>query len=179
MCENNKNDIINAKKGDEDAMTKLVKDNQGLIWSIVRRFKDRGYEIEDLYQIGSLGFVKSIKRFDETFDVRLSTYAVPYILGEIKRFIRDDGPVKVSRRIKELGIKIREFQKDMLYKTGKDVSIDEISKALNVEKEEIVMALDCFNRVESIYQKNNNGEDEGSCILDRLSNNQDEERKNS
>ena len=102
MCENNTQDIISAKNGNEGAMTKLVNDNQGLIWSIVRRFKDRGYEIEDLYQIGCLGFIKAIKRFDETFDVRLSTYAVPYILGEIKRFIRDDGPVKVSRSIKEL-----------------------------------------------------------------------------
>lgn len=75
-------------------MAKLLEQNNGLIWSIVRRFKDRGYELEDLYQIGSIGFIKSIKRFDTSFDVKLSTYAVPYILGEIKRFIRDDRKLK-------------------------------------------------------------------------------------
>lgn len=174
MCDNNTQDIINAKNGNEDAMTKLVKDNQGLIWSIVRRFKDRGYEIEDLYQIGCVGFIKSIKRFDETFDVKLSTYAVPYILGEIKRFIRDDGPVKVSRSIKELGIKVREVQKEFLYKNGYEIKIEEISTILKVPKEEIAMALDCFNSVESIYKTIDNGEDEGISVLDRLTNNQDE-----
>ena len=174
MCENRTQDIINAKNGNEDAMEKLVNDNQGLIWSIVRRFKDRGYEIEDLYQIGCLGFIKSIKRFDETFEVRLSTYAVPYILGEIKRFIRDDGPVKVSRSIKELGAKVRDVQKEFMYKNGYEIKIEEIAKILKVSKEEIAMALDCFNTVESIYQTSDNGEDEGQSIIDKLSNNQDE-----
>ena len=178
MCENCTQDIVNAKNGNEDAMTKLVNDNQGLIWSIVRRFRDRGYEIEDLYQIGCMGFIKAIKRFDETFEVRLSTYAVPYILGEIKRFIRDDGPVKVSRSIKELGVKVREIQKEFLFKNGYEIKIEEISNILKVPKEEIAMALDCFNTVESIYQTSDSGEDEGICILDKLSNNQDEARKN-
>lgn len=176
MCENNTKDIIAAKKGNEDAMTKLVNDNQGLIWSIVRRFKERGYEIEDLYQIGCLGFIKAIKRFDETFEVRLSTYAVPYILGEIKRFLRDDGPVKVSRSIKELGIKVRELQKEFFYKNGYEIKVEEISKILKVTKEDIAMALDCFNTVESIYQTTNDGEEDGISIIDRLSNNQDEAR---
>ena len=82
-------------------MERLIKDNKGLIWSIVKRFMNRGYEVEDLYQIGCMGFIKSIKRFDTNFEVKLSTYAVPYVLGEIKRFIRDDGPIKVSRSINE------------------------------------------------------------------------------
>ena len=90
MYENSVEDIIKAKEGNEEAMSKLVQSNSGLIWSIVRRFKDRGYELEDLYQIGSLGFIKSIRRFDTNFEVQLSTYAVPYILGEIKRFIREE-----------------------------------------------------------------------------------------
>lgn len=179
MCENSTQDIINAKSGNEDAMTKLVNDNQGLIWSIVRRFKDRGYEVEDLYQIGSLGFIKAIKRFDETFDVRLSTYAVPYILGEIKRFIRDDGPVKVSRSIKELGIKVREVQKEFINKNGCEIKLEELSEILKTSKEEVVMALDCFNTVESIYYSADSGEDEGLTILDKLSNNQDEARNDS
>ena len=105
IYENNIEDILNAQKGNEEVMSKLIEQNNGLIWSIVKRFKDRGYELEDLYQIGTIGFIKSIKKFDISFDVRLSTYAVPYILGEIKRFIRDDGNIKISRSIKELAFK--------------------------------------------------------------------------
>ena len=86
------------------AMTKLIKDNQGLIWSIVKRFVGRNHETDDLYQIGCMGFIKAIKRFDTSFEVQVSTYAVPYILGEIKKFIRDDGMIKISRSVKELGI---------------------------------------------------------------------------
>ena len=95
------NEIKKAQMGDKDAMAKLVENNQGLIWSIVKRFTGRGYDIEDIYQIGAMGFIKSIRNFDINFDVRLSTYAVPYILGEIKRFLRDDGPIKISRSLKE------------------------------------------------------------------------------
>ncbi len=87
---NNTEYIIKAQQGDEQAMTNLIETNKGLIWSIVKRFQDRGYEIEDLYQVGVMGFIKCIKRFDSSFDVRLSTYAVPYILGEIKRYLRDN-----------------------------------------------------------------------------------------
>ena len=106
MYENNIKNIGDAQNGDKQALEDLIQDNSGLIYSIVKRFKDRGYEIDDLYQIAVIGFIKSIKRFDTSFDVKLSTYAVPYILGEIKRFIRDDGLVKVSRSTKELGIQI-------------------------------------------------------------------------
>ena len=154
MYENNAQDIIKAKEGDEQAMTTLVQNNSGLIWSIVRRFKDRGYELDDLYQIGSLGFIKSIRRFDTNFEVQLSTYAVPYILGEVKRFIRDDGPIKVSRSTKELCVKIREIQKEYLNKKGVEIKIDEISKILGVPKEEIAAALDSVNCVDSIYDLN-------------------------
>ena len=112
MVDNITNEIEKAQKGDKDAMAFLVEKNQGLIWSIVKRFTGRGYETEDLYQIGCIGFIKAIQRFDTSFEVRLSTYAVPYILGEIKRYIRDDGPIKVSRSIKELNIKILELDND-------------------------------------------------------------------
>ena len=122
--------IEKAQNGSKEDMTKLLEDNNGLIWSIVRRFNGRGYEIEDLYQIGSIGFIKAIQRFDTSFEVRLSTYAVPYILGEIKRFIRDDGPIKVSRSIKELNVKILELQKEYFNKHGRDITLEEISKEL-------------------------------------------------
>lgn len=156
----------------------------GLIWSIVRRFSNRGYELDDLYQIGCMGFIKSIKRFDENFEVKLSTYAVPYILGEIKRFIRDDGPVKVSRSIKETNIKIRELQKEYLNKNGKEITIDKISKELKISKEEIAMAIDSGRPVTSIedasfrdtktdktislLEKISAGKDEATMISDRL-----------
>ena len=100
MYENDMKMIEQAQNGNKDEMTKLIEDNSRLVWSIVRRFNGRGYDIEDLYQIGCIGLIKAIQRFDTNFEVRLSTYAVPYILGEIKRFIRDDGPIKISRSIK-------------------------------------------------------------------------------
>ena len=93
---------------------------------------NRGYEVEDLYQIGCIGFIKSIKRFDTNFEVKLSTYSVPYILGEIKRFIRDDGPIKVSRSIKELNVKIQELKKHYLITKGREITIEEIAKELGV-----------------------------------------------
>ena len=117
--EQNIDNIKKAQKGDSQALTTLIEENNGLIWSIVRRFKDRGYEIEDLYQIGCIGFIKSIKRFDTSYDVKLSTYSVPYILGEIKRFIRDDGSIKVSRSLRDLARKIKDLQARYLAENGR------------------------------------------------------------
>lgn len=114
MYEKNRENIVKAKQGDAKAMEQLIEDNMGLIASIVKRFKDRGYELEDLYQIGIMGFIKSIQRFNTEFDVKLSTYAVPYIMGEIKRFLRDDGPIKVSRSMKELGMRVKEVQREAI-----------------------------------------------------------------
>ena len=173
---NDVKDIIKAQNGDKQYMELLIENNKGLIWNIVRRFKDRGFELEDLYQIGVLGFIKSIKKFDTSFAVRLSTYAVPYIMGEIKRHIRDDGPVKVSRSIKELGGKILELQKEHMKKTGEDMSIMQVAKELKVSKEEVALALDCFNPVESIYSSISNDED-GQSIIDTISSNIDEQTR--
>ena len=118
-------DIKKAQNGDKDAMAKLVEENQGLVWNIARRFLGRGYDKEDIYQIGCMGFIKAIRRFDANFEVQLSTYAVPYILGEIKKFLRDDGPIKVSRGLKELYVKISELQKEHLKNKYKLEVIDE------------------------------------------------------
>ena len=120
-------DIIKAQKGDSNSLEKLIQNNQGLLWSIVKRFSGRGYELEDLYQIASLGFIKCIKKFNTSFDVRLSTYAVPYILGEIKKYMQEDGPIKVSRALKELNSKIAMVQKEYLKNTGQDMNIEEIA----------------------------------------------------
>ena len=172
--DNDLRDIIKAQNGDEDIMEQLIEKNKGLIWSIIRRFKDRGVETDDLYQIGVLGFIKSIKKFDTTFDVRLSTYAVPYIMGEVKRHIRDDGPIKISRSIKDLGKKAMEIQREHLRKTGQDISIVEVAKKLKVSKEEIAFALDSFNPVESIYNSTTDQED-GPTLIDTISSNIDEQ----
>lgn len=125
-----------------------------------------------------MGFIKSIKRFDTSFEVKLSTYSVPYILGEIKRFIRDDGIIKVSRSIKELGVKINELQKEYLIKKGREISINEIARELKVSKEEIIMAQESYNCVDSIEQTTNNSsnsEDKKINILDKISNGKNEE----
>lgn len=149
----------------------------GLIWSIVKRFAGRGHELEDLYQIGCIGFIKSIKRFDTSFEVKLSTYSVPYILGEIKRFIRDDGPIKVSRSIKELSTKIRELQKEHIIKKGREITLAEISKELKVSKEEIAMAMETTNKIESIdsicYENNKDGNNIN--LIEKISTGKDEQ----
>lgn len=155
-------------------MTKLVENNKGLIWNIVKRFNGRGYDIEDIYQIGCMGFIKAIKRFDTNFEVQLSTYAVPYILGEIKRFIRDDGMMKVSRSTKELAIKILELQKEYLNKTGEDISVLQISKILKMPKEEITYALDCLRPVSSIYEESSSNSDDARTIIEKVGTGKDE-----
>ena len=177
MYENDMKIIEQSQEGSKEAMTKLLEDNNGLIWSIVRRFSGRGYEIEDLYQIGSIGFIKAIQRFDTSFEVRLSTYAVPYILGEIKRFIRDDGPIKVSRSIKELNVKIIELQKEYFNKNGKDITLEEISRELKISKEEITMAIDSTKPVDSIENAKytDSKTDKTISILEQISTGKDEQ----
>lgn len=142
MYENTYEKIIKAQSGDEEAMASLVKNNLGLVYNIAKRFSGRGYELEDLNQIGALGLIKSIKKFDTSFDVQLSTYSVPFIMGEIKRYIRDDGRIKVSRSIKELGAKINQIQKEYYLKNGQDIKIEQIAEILKVSKEDIALAID-------------------------------------
>ena len=175
MYDNKVEDILKAKFGNDEKMAELVTNNSNLIWNIVTRFKDRGYDMQDLYQIGCIGLIKSIKKFDTNFDVKLSTYAVPYILGEIKRFLRDDGIIKISRSTKELSCKIKMIQKDYLDRTGQDIKLDELVKILKVSREEIALAIDSSNQPESI-DKSINGDDD-FCLLDKLKSNVDEEKQ--
>ena len=142
MYENTYEKIVKAQSGDEEAMASLVKNNLGLVYNIAKRFSGRGYELEDLNQIGALGLIKSIKKFDTSFDVQLSTYSVTFIMGEIKRYIRDDGKIKVSRSIKELGAKINQIQKEYYLKNGQDIKIEQIAEILKVTKEDIALAID-------------------------------------
>lgn len=142
MYENTYEKIVKAQSGDEEAMASLIKNNLGLVYNIAKRFSGRGYELEDLNQIGALGLIKSIKKFDTSFDVQLSTYSVPFIMGEIKRYIRDDGKIKVSRSIKELGAKINQIQREYYLKNGQDIKIEQIAEILKVTKEDIALAID-------------------------------------
>ena len=173
LYENKVEDIVDAQNGNKESMEKLIKDNNGLIWSIVRRFKDRGYELDDLYQIAAMGFMRAIKKFDTSFDVRLSTYAVPYILGEIKRYIQTEGPIKISRSIKDLGYKISELQKEYI-REGKELTIEEMAKELNVAKEEIIVAMESKIPINSIYDEEAN-DNEGLNIADKISTGVDEQ----
>ena len=177
MCEEDIQKIEKAQSGDKKALEELIEENNGLIWSIVKRFYGRGHEPEDLYQIGCLGFIKSIKRFNTDFEVKLSTYAVPYMIGEIKRYIRDDGPVKVSRSIKDLGIKIRELQREKMNKQGRKPKIQEIAKELKVDLEDVILAMEATNSVESIEGTKhiNNKDGKSISLLDTLSTEKNEE----
>lgn len=139
--------ILRAQENDKEALNRLIKENVGLVWNVVRRFSNRGYELEDLFQIGCMGFVKAIKKFDVSFGTELSTYSVAMIIGEIKRFLRDDGMIKVSRSLKEIATKVREFQKINI---DKDYSIEEVSKILKIDKSDIIMALDATSGVDSL-----------------------------
>lgn len=173
IYDNQVSDIVEAQEGSEAALEKLVLNNNGLIWSIVKRFKDRGFELEDLYQVAAIGFIKAIKKFDTSFDVKLSTYAVPYILGEIKRYIQTEGPIKVSRSIKELLYKISEIQREYL-KKGKEITIEEIAKEVNLPKEEIILALESKKPVNSIYESS---DEDSTELVDKIGSGIDEQNK--
>ena len=162
-----------AQECNEEAMEILIKNNSGLIWNIVKRFVGRGYELEDLYQIGSIGLIKAIKRFDVNLDVQLSTYAVPYIMGEIKRFIRDDGIIKVSRQTKELSVKIKQIQNEYLNKNGEEISINKIAEILNISKEEVAAAIESSSTVNSIYSVEGANADE-RMLIEKISDEKNE-----
>ena len=176
MYENNVNSIKRAQEGDKFEMDRLIRENNGLIWSIVKRFMNRGYEVEDLYQIGCIGFIKSIKRFDTNFEVKLSTYSVPYILGEIKRFIRDDGPIKISRSIKELNVKINELKRHYLL-NGKEITLEQICNELKIQKEDAIIAMESTNAVESMDAAANAENKDGKqmTVFDKISTGKNEE----
>ena len=144
--------IRKSHDGDEKARTQLVEENVGLIWCVVRRFMGRGVESEDLFQIGSIGLLKAIDKFDFSYDVKFSTYAVPMISGEIQRFLRDDGLIKVSRSLKELAYKAFLARERLQEKLQRDPTLEELAEDMTIEKEELVMALEASGEVESLYK---------------------------
>lgn len=165
-----------AHMGDKEARDALVFENTGLIWSIVRRFAGRGYEPDDLFQIGCVGILKAIDKFDMSFDVKFSTYAVPMILGEIKRFIRDDGMVKVSRTLKENGWRIRNAETELSHALGREPTIDEIAGSVQMTREEVVMTLEANREVESIHKVLYENDGNEVCIGDQVADKTDGDR---
>ena len=144
--------IEKAHQGDADARALLVEENVGLVWCIVRRYSGRGTEAEDLFQIGSIGLLKAIDKFDLTYDVRFSTYAVPMISGEIRRFLRDDGMLKVCRSLKEISCKACQAKEEFTKKYNREPTIRELSEISGIGKEELVEAMEASAEVESLHR---------------------------
>lgn len=157
-----------AHEGDKAARDQLVTDNFGLIWSIVRRFTGRGYEPEDLFQIGSIGLMKAIDKFDLSYDVKFSTYAVPMITGEIKRFLRDDGMIKVSRSIKEMALKVKRVREELVFRFGREPTVEEIAGEIGASKEEVAASMEAGAEVESLYRSVNKNDENSILLIDKI-----------
>ena len=169
--------IKQAHDGDPEAREQLVLKNVGLVWSIVRRFAGRGHELEDLYQIGCIGLIKAIDKFNLEFDVKFSTYAVPMITGEIKRFLRDDGMIKVSRSLKELGIRVSSVREQMTWELGREPGLDELANRVGASREEVAASIEASTEVESIDKNVGNGEDQNLRLLDKLPDQREEQEQ--
>jgi len=169
--------IQKSHEGDKAAREQLVEENVELIWCVVKRFYGRGLENEDLFQIGSIGLLKAIDKFDLSYDVKFSTYAVPMISGEIKRFLRDDGMIKVSRTLKELSYKIFQTREKLLDLLGREPTIEELAEKMQIDKEEIVEALEAGSEVESIYKPIHQKEGTEIRLMDKLEEKEHREEK--
>ncbi|GFP77062.1 RNA polymerase sporulation sigma factor SigF [Clostridium fungisolvens] len=167
--------IRQAKKGSTEAMNRLIEINMPLVSSISRKFLNRGYDYEDIFQIGSIGLVKAINNFDDSFNVKFSTYAVPMIMGEIKRFLRDDGFIKVSRNTKTLARKLHFSREELSKKLDREPTIEELAEYSGIDKEEIVFALESANSMQYLYDTIH--QDDGSPVLliDKIAENGEED----
>lgn len=160
--------IVRSQQGDVEARDLLVEKNMRLVWSVVQRFLNRGYDPEDLFQIGSIGLIKSIDKFDLSYDVRFSTYAVPMIIGEIQRFIRDDGTIKVSRTMKELGNKIRITKEELTKTLNRSPTIQEVAEELGITPEEVAQAQEAVKNPHSIHETVYENGGEPITLLDQI-----------
>lgn len=160
--------IKKSHQGDEEARAQLVEENAGLVWCIVKRFYNRGAEAEDLFQVGNIGLLKAIDKFDMSYEVKFSTYAVPMISGEIKRFLRDDGMIKVSRSLKELSYKAYLCKEKLQESLGREITITEIAKELEVDREELIMALEASGDIESLHKPIYQKEGQEIRLMDKL-----------
>jgi len=167
--------IKKAQEGDENAQSILVSHNLGLVRSVLKRFTNRGYDIEDLFQLGSIGLLKAIQKFDTSYEVKFSTYAVPMIIGEIKRFLRDDGIIKVSRSLKQTATKAKMAKERLSKNLGREPTIQEISDDIKVEKEDIIMALDSNHQPDYLYDVIHQNDGSPIHLIDRISTDEKED----
>lgn len=169
--------IRKSHEGDKEAREQIVKENVGLVWCVARRFYGRGAEPEDLFQIGCIGLLKAIDKFNLSYNVKFSTYAVPMISGEIRRFLRDDGMIKVSRSLKELSYKILQERERMTKSLGREPDLQELSEQLGIEREEIVQAMESASEVESLYKPIHQKEGSEIRLMDKLEEKEKREEK--
>lgn len=167
--------IKKAQSGDESAKETLVNENSPLIKSVIRWFKGKGIENDDLYQLGCMGFLKAINNFDCSFNVKFSTYVVPMVVGEIKRFMRDDGAVKVSRAIKGLNLKINKFVDEFFIDNSRKPTILEIAEHFKIYEQDVVMAMDSAKMPVSLYTPFEDGDEDGLTIIDRFDGQENED----
>lgn len=160
--------IRRAQGGDEAARERILSENLNLVRSIVHRFNYGVYEWDDLFQLGCIGLIKAVERFDLQFSVKFSTYAVPMIIGEIRRFMRDDNPIKVSRPLKDAAYKIHRVQEKLQKTLGRDPTVAEISEHVALAPQEIVAALDASRPIVSIYEATTNSSGDQLLLLDQL-----------
>lgn len=166
--------IRRSQDGDEEAKNEIVQKNMRLVWSVVQRFLNRGYDPDDLFQIGCIGLLKSVDKFDLSFDVKFSTYAVPMIIGEIQRFIRDDGTIKVSRSLKEVGNKMRRAKDELSKEFGRTPTIHEVSEYLQIPVDELLLAQDASIAPASIHDTVYENDGDPITLLDQISDNNEE-----
>lgn len=169
--------IRRSQDGEKEAKELLVKLHSGLIWNVVRRFLGRGYEAEDLYQIGAIGLIRAIDKFDFTYEVRFSTYAVPLIAGEIKRFLRDDGMIKVSRSLKENQWKIKKAAELLGQELGREPTVEELAVKLSMEPEEIMLCMETVVEVDSMDQSIYGKDGKEIFLKDRLASEKNEQEE--
>lgn len=160
--------IKRSQSGEQEARDTIVQKNMRLVWSVVQRFMNRGYEPDDLFQIGCIGLLKSVDKFDLSYDVKFSTYAVPMIIGEIQRFIRDDGSVKVSRSLKEVANKIRKAKDELSKRYGRVPTINEIAEFLEITAEEVVLAQEAARAPSSIHETVYENDGDPITLLDQI-----------
>lgn len=164
-----------AHKGDKEARDTIIQENMGLVYSIVKRFQNRGAETEDLFQIGCIGLMKAVDKFDNSYDVKFSTYAVPMITGEIKRFLRDDGMIKVSRSMKEMAGKAYHAREQLEKNLGREPALSEVASMLETSEEELVAAMEAGAEIESLHQTIYKGDGNDISLMDKIEEKEDKQ----
>ncbi|MBE3596489.1 MAG: RNA polymerase sporulation sigma factor SigF [Hydrogenibacillus sp.] len=160
--------IARAQSGDEAARNTLVEANLRLVWSIVQRFLNRGIDADDLFQIGSIGLIKAIDKFDLSYDVKFSTYAVPMIIGEIQRFLRDDGTMKVSRALKENGHRVRRMRDELAKTLGREPTVAEVAEALGLTPDDVILAQEATRPLASIHETVYENDGDPITLIDQI-----------